>query len=54
MAGWLKLILTAAVVMVGLWALLVILAARPPPGLLGTSAKHPAEQEAPQDEPGRP
>jgi uncharacterized membrane protein YkvA (DUF1232 family) len=34
MAGWLKLILTAAVVTVGLWALLVILAARLPPGLL--------------------
>lgn len=34
MADWLKLILTAAAVMVGLWALLVILAARLPPGLL--------------------
>jgi uncharacterized membrane protein YkvA (DUF1232 family) len=34
MAGWLKLILTAAGVMVGLWALLVVLAARLPPGLL--------------------
>jgi uncharacterized membrane protein YkvA (DUF1232 family) len=34
MAGWLKLVLTAAAVMVGLWALLVILAARLPPGLL--------------------
>ena len=34
MAGWLKLIFTAAAVMVGLWALLVILAARLPPGLL--------------------
>jgi uncharacterized membrane protein YkvA (DUF1232 family) len=34
MAGWLKLSLTAAAVMVGLWALLVILAARLPPGLL--------------------
>jgi hypothetical protein len=34
MAGWLKLILTAAAVMVGLWALLVVLAARLPPGLL--------------------
>ena len=34
MAGWLKAILTAAIVMVGLWALLVILAARLPPGLL--------------------
>jgi uncharacterized membrane protein YkvA (DUF1232 family) len=34
MTGWLKLILTAAAVMVGLWALLVILAARLPPGLL--------------------
>ena len=34
MAGWPKLILTAAGVMVGLWALLVVLAARLPPGLL--------------------
>jgi uncharacterized membrane protein YkvA (DUF1232 family) len=34
MAGWLKAILTAAVVMVGLWALLVVLAARLPPGQL--------------------
>ena len=34
MAGWLKLMLIAAVVMAGLWALLVILAARLPPGLL--------------------
>ena len=34
MADWLKLILIAAAVMVGLWALLVILAARLPPGLL--------------------
>ena len=34
MAGWLKLIVIAAVVMAGLWALLVILAARLPPGLL--------------------
>ena len=34
MAGWLKAILTAAAVMVGLWALLVALAARLPPGLL--------------------
>ena len=34
MAGWLKALLTAAVVMVGLWALLVMLAARLPPGLL--------------------
>ena len=34
MAGWLKLSLTAAAVMVGLWALLVILADRLPPGLL--------------------
>jgi uncharacterized membrane protein YkvA (DUF1232 family) len=34
MVGWLKLLLTAAAVMVGLWALLVILAARLPPGLL--------------------
>ena len=34
MASWLKAILTAAVVMVGLWALLVILAARLPSGLL--------------------
>jgi uncharacterized membrane protein YkvA (DUF1232 family) len=34
MAGWLKLILTAAAVLAGLWALLVVLAARLPPGLL--------------------
>jgi len=34
MAGWLKAILTAAVVMVGLWALLVVLAARLPAGQL--------------------
>jgi uncharacterized membrane protein YkvA (DUF1232 family) len=34
MVDWLKLILIAAAVMVGLWALLVILAARLPPGLL--------------------
>jgi uncharacterized membrane protein len=34
MVGWLKLLLAAAAVMVGLWALLVILAARLPPGLL--------------------
>ena len=34
MAGWLKAILTAAAVMVGLWALLVVLAARLPPGLM--------------------
>ena len=34
MAGWLKAILVAAAVMVGLWALLVVLAARLPPGLL--------------------
>jgi uncharacterized membrane protein YkvA (DUF1232 family) len=34
MVGWLKLILIAAAVMVALWALLVILAARLPPGLL--------------------
>lgn len=34
MVGWLKLIVLAAAVMVGLWALLVILAARLPPGLL--------------------
>lgn len=34
MVGWLKLILLAAAVMVGLWALLVVLAARLPPGLL--------------------
>jgi uncharacterized membrane protein YkvA (DUF1232 family) len=33
-ADWLKLILVAAVVMVGLWGLLVILAARLPAGLL--------------------
>lgn len=32
--GWLKLILMAAVVMVALWGLLVVLAARLPPGLL--------------------
>ena len=34
MVGWLKLILIAAAVMVALWGLLVILAARLPPGLL--------------------
>jgi uncharacterized membrane protein YkvA (DUF1232 family) len=34
MAGWLKLILVALAVMVGLWALLVVLAARLPAGLL--------------------
>ena len=34
MAGWLKLLLTAVAVMVGLWALLVVLAAGLPPGLL--------------------
>ena len=34
MAGWLRAILTAAAVMVGLWGLLVVLAARLPPGLL--------------------
>ena len=34
MADWLRLLLTAAAVMIGLWALLVILAARLPPGLL--------------------
>jgi len=34
MAGWLKAILTAAAVMVALWALLVILAASLPSGLL--------------------
>ena len=34
MAGWLKLVLTAAAVMVALWAVLVVLAARLPPGLL--------------------
>ncbi|HWD42342.1 MAG TPA: DUF1232 domain-containing protein [Actinomycetota bacterium] len=34
MVGWLKLVLIAATVMVGLWALLVALAARLPPGLL--------------------
>ena len=34
MGDWLKLILVAAVAMVGLWALLVVLAARLPPGLL--------------------
>ena len=32
--GWLKLILMAAVVMVALWGLLVVLAARLPPGVL--------------------
>jgi hypothetical protein len=36
MAGWPKPTLTAAAVMVGLWGLLVVLAARLPPGLLGT------------------
>jgi uncharacterized membrane protein YkvA (DUF1232 family) len=34
MGDWLKLILVAAVAMVGLWALLVVLAARLPAGLL--------------------
>jgi uncharacterized membrane protein YkvA (DUF1232 family) len=34
MVGWLRLILIAAAVMVALWGLLVILAARLPPGLL--------------------
>jgi uncharacterized membrane protein YkvA (DUF1232 family) len=34
MVDWLKLILIAAAVMVGLWGLLVVLAARLPPGLL--------------------
>jgi uncharacterized membrane protein YkvA (DUF1232 family) len=34
MAGWLRASLIAAAVMVGLWALLVVLAARLPPGLL--------------------
>ena len=34
MVGWLKLVLLTAAVMVALWALLVILAARLPPGLL--------------------
>jgi uncharacterized membrane protein YkvA (DUF1232 family) len=34
MVGWVKLILIAAGVMVALWGLLVILAARLPPGLL--------------------
>jgi uncharacterized membrane protein YkvA (DUF1232 family) len=34
MVDWLKLILLAAAVMVGLWALLVVLAARLPAGLL--------------------
>ena len=34
MVGWLKVLLRAAVVMVGLWGLLVVLAARLPPGLL--------------------
>ena len=34
MVGWLKLILLAAAVMIALWGLLVVLAARLPPGLL--------------------
>jgi uncharacterized membrane protein YkvA (DUF1232 family) len=34
MVGWLKLILIAAAVMIGLWGLLIILAARLPAGLL--------------------
>ena len=34
MAGWLELVLIAAAVIVGLWALLVLLAARLPSGLL--------------------
>jgi uncharacterized membrane protein YkvA (DUF1232 family) len=34
MVDWLRAILIAAAVMVGLWALLVVLAARLPPGLL--------------------
>jgi uncharacterized membrane protein YkvA (DUF1232 family) len=34
MVGWLRFILIAAAVMVGLWALLVVLAARLPAGLL--------------------
>jgi uncharacterized membrane protein YkvA (DUF1232 family) len=34
MVGWLKLILLAAAVMVVLWGLLIVLAARLPPGLL--------------------
>jgi hypothetical protein len=34
MVGWLKVILIAAAVMVALWALLVVLAARLPAGLL--------------------
>ena len=34
MVGWVKLILIAAAVMVALWGLLVVLAARLPPGLL--------------------
>jgi uncharacterized membrane protein YkvA (DUF1232 family) len=34
MVGWLKLVLVTAAVMVALWGLLVILAARLPPGLL--------------------
>jgi hypothetical protein len=34
MVGWLKLILVAAAVMVGLWALLIVLAARLPAALL--------------------
>jgi uncharacterized membrane protein YkvA (DUF1232 family) len=39
MAGWLKAILTAAAVMGGLWALLVVLAARLPAGLLKDLAR---------------
>jgi uncharacterized membrane protein YkvA (DUF1232 family) len=34
MAGWLRTVLVAAAAMVGLWGLLVVLAARLPPGLL--------------------
>jgi hypothetical protein len=34
MVGWLKLILIAAAVMIGLWGLLISLAARLPAGLL--------------------
>ena len=34
MVGWLKPVLVALAIMVALWALLVVLAARLPPGLL--------------------
>jgi hypothetical protein len=42
MVGWVKLILTAAGVMVAPWALLVVLAARLPSGLLKDLAGSPA------------